>query len=133
MTLHLSNTGRSPETIAPFLAMYEYRIIRVVKVVDGDTLDLLLDLGFRITYQVRVRLLGLNTPEVRTRDAEEKRLGLLAQDFVQNWCDRHCEMRVQTTKTGSLDKYGRLLARIYSEYECLNDELLRLKYADPYP
>ena len=58
---------------------YSYRVKKVTKIVDGDTIDVLLDMGFDILYQQRVRLFGIDTPESRTRDLEEKKYGLLSK------------------------------------------------------
>ena len=72
--------------------MYEYKIKEVVKVVDGDTIDIIIDLGFDLTKKERVRLAGIDTPESRTKDLEEKELGLEAKEFLQrqeiHWCPR---------------------------------------------
>ena len=62
---------------------YSYRVKKVTKIVDGDTIDVLLDMGFDILYQQRVRLFGIDTPESRTRDLEEKKYGLLSKYFLK--------------------------------------------------
>ena len=64
--------------------MYEYAIKEVVKVVDGDTIDIIIDLGFDLTKKERVRLAGIDTPESRTRDLEEKKFGLEAKAFLSD-------------------------------------------------
>ena len=86
---------------------YVYRLLSVAKVVDGDTIDLNLDLGFSLILRQRVRLIGIDAPQVRTRDATEKRLGLLAQEYVTEWFERPGQILVRTTKK---EKYGRMLA-----------------------
>jgi micrococcal nuclease len=86
---------------------YVYRLRSVAKVVDGDTVDLDLDLGFSIILRQRVRLIGIDAPEVRTRDAAEKQLGHLARDYVIWWLERPGQVLVRTTKE---EKYGRMLA-----------------------
>ena len=63
--------------------MYEYAVKKIVKVVDGDTIDILIDLGFDLTKKERVRLAGIDTPESRTRNLEEKAMGLEAKDFLK--------------------------------------------------
>ena len=63
--------------------MYEYKIKEVIKVVDGDTIDILIDLGFDLTKKERVRLAGIDTPECRTKNLEEKELGLEAKEFLK--------------------------------------------------
>lgn len=85
----------------------------VLKVVDGDTLDLMVDLGFKIHHKIRVRLYGVNTPESRTRDLQEKALGLKSKSFVEDWITNHKWVFVNTIPDKN-DKYGRVLARIYT-------------------
>ena len=63
--------------------MYEYRVKQVLKVVDGDTIDVVIDLGFDISYTSRVRLAGIDTPESRTTDAREKILGLEVKEYLK--------------------------------------------------
>ena len=105
--------------------MFFYRA-RVVDVIDGDTLDLMIDLGFNVHHSIRVRLDGVNTPESRTKDLREKELGLKAKAFSSDWTTRHCVVFVQTVKDKK-EKFGRILARIYSDENktaCLNDDLI---------
>ena len=74
--------------------MYEYKC-KMVKVVDGDTVDVDIDLGFGVWMQKqRIRLYGIDTPESRTSDPEEKKYGLAAKDFLKKW-----------TNSGDLDEY----------------------------
>ena len=91
--------------------MYEYRAT-IRRVVDGDTVDITLDLGFDILYNNRIRLLGIDTPESRTRDLEEKKRGLAAKDRVKALCPEGSEVTVKTTKDGK-GKFGRILGEIY--------------------
>ena len=91
--------------------MYEYKAI-IRRVVDGDTVDITLDLGFDILYNNRIRLLGIDTPESRTRDLEEKKLGLAAKDRVKELCPVGSTVTVKTTKDGR-GKFGRILGEIY--------------------
>ena len=91
--------------------MHEYNAI-VRRVVDRDTMDVTLDLGFDILYNNRIRLLGIDTPESRTRDLEEKKLGLAAKDRVKELCPVGSTVTVKTTKDGR-GKFGRILGEIY--------------------
>lgn len=96
------------------------------RVVDGDTVDLVIDLGFDVFHKVRVRLHGVNAPESRTRDLEEKALGLAAKDYVSNWLSESDEIYIRTMKDGS-GKYGRILGYIYNDEEmtsCLNADII---------
>lgn len=108
---------------------------RVVKVVDGDTVDVVIDLGFDVHLKQRVRLAGVNTPESRTSDLKEKALGLEAKAYVEDWfdgCNR--EVFIQTAKDGT-GKFGRLLGTIYSDEAktaCLNEDLVDSGHARPY-
>ena len=61
---------------------FSYRVNKVIKVVDGDTIDVMLDLGFDIMYKSRVRLFGIDTPESRTSDKVEKKYGMLSKKFL---------------------------------------------------
>jgi micrococcal nuclease len=108
---------------------------RVVKVVDGDTLDVVIDLGFDIHHKARVRLVGINTPESRTKDLEEKALGMAAKHYVEDWClgcGKDVFIKTEKDATG---KYGRILARIYADENqqvCLNDQLIDAGHATEY-
>jgi micrococcal nuclease len=107
--------------------MYEYKINEVVKVVDGDTLDVVFDVGFSMFCKQRVRLLGLDTPETHTSNEREKKMGLEAKAFVNSWISGQKGLIGKTTKD---DKYGRILAMIYGDGGvCLNDELVSKGYA----
>ena len=68
--------------------LYHYSA-KVTRVVDGDTIDVILDLGFDVSLKARVRFFGIDAPESRTRDAEEKMRGLESKTYVQNWIDGH--------------------------------------------
>ena len=92
--------------------MYEYNAV-VDRVVDGDTIDCTIDLGFHTLKKIRVRMEGINTPESRTRDLEEKERGLAAKDRLQEillYNDNHCVLKVS-----GLGKYGRALATVFVE------------------
>jgi micrococcal nuclease len=113
--------------------LFFYRA-EVVNVIDGDTLDLLVDLGFNIHHSIRVRLNGVNTPESRTSDIKEKELGLKAKDFTKDWTVRHPVVYVSTTKDKK-EKFGRILAEVYSDPDktaCLNEDLIGSGYARAY-
>ena len=92
--------------------MYEYNAI-VDRVVDGDTVDVTIDLGFSVWKKIRVRMEGINTPESRTRDLEEKKRGLAAKDRLKNileFNDNKCVLKVS-----GVGKYGRALATVLVE------------------
>ena len=90
--------------------MYEYKAV-VDRVVDGDTIDVTIDLGFSVWKKMRVRMEGINTPESRTRDLEEKERGLAAKARLQEvleYNDNHCILKVS-----GLGKFGRALATVH--------------------
>lgn len=92
--------------------MYEYNA-RLERVVDGDTIDTLVDLGFDTWKKVRVRFLGINAPESRTRDLEEKKLGLAAKDRVKEILEENGNKFI--LKSHGVGKYGRCLGEIFVE------------------
>lgn len=103
-------------------------------VVDGDTLDLSVDLGFGVFYKMRVRLYGVNTPETRTTDSVEKAAGLAAKDFTKQWAKNNPEIYVKTIKDKK-EKFGRILAEVYpddSGSDTLNKQLIANGLAKEY-
>lgn len=113
--------------------MYTYKA-RVVKVVDGDTVDVVIDLGFDIHYACRVRLYGINTPESRTKDLAEKARGLASKSYVQDWVDGSSDTYLKTFKDAT-GKYGRVLGVLYADADMtvsLNDQLIDAGHAVAY-
>ena len=105
----------------------------VDRVIDGDTIDVTLDLGFDISYRGRIRFQGINAPESRTRDPVEKQAGLAAKRYVEDWINGHEQRVIIQTSLDDRGKFGRILGRILNdEGECLNDELVSLGHATPY-
>lgn len=93
--------------------MYEYRVKKVTKILDGDTFDVDLDLGFNISYSQRIRLSGIDTPESRTRDLNEKKFGLEAKEYVKSLIDNAKLVVIKTEKPDSSEKYGRILGQVF--------------------
>jgi micrococcal nuclease len=93
--------------------MYEYRVKKVLKIVDGDTIDVDLDLGFDISFTQRVRLAGIDTPESRTTDKYEKTLGLEVKDKLKKSIEAAKTVVIRTEKPDSTEKYGRILGWIF--------------------
>lgn len=111
--------------------MYEYKVKEITKVVDGDTLDVVLDLGFSMFTKQRVRLDEIDTPELFSGDDNEKKFGLEAKEFVEKWIAEQTEIKIKTTKD---DKYGRILGKLYgNDGKCLNTLLIESGYAWIYP
>jgi len=91
--------------------MYTYNA-ELIEVIDGDTLDLKVDLGFDTSISIRVRLSGVDTPEIRTKNLEEKERGLKARDFVKELFGKNGNKCVVQTVKDKKEKYGRYLATI---------------------
>ena len=111
--------------------MYEYNIKKVTKVVDGDTIDVDIDLGFNISYSQRVRLAGIDTPESRTKDAREKALGLEVKNKVKSAIESAKTVIIKTELPDSTEKYGRILGWVYLDgtAKSLNEQLIDEGYA----
>jgi micrococcal nuclease len=93
--------------------MFEYYVKKVTKVVDGDTIDVEIDLGFDISFSSRVRLAGIDTPESRTTDKMEKALGLEAKAYLKHEIDSAKSVVIKTEKMDSSEKYGRILGWVF--------------------
>ena len=111
--------------------MYEYKVTRLLDVVDGDTIDVQIDLGFDVSFTSRVRLSGIDTPESRTLDLNEKKLGLDAKFWLKKKLEGAKKIVVRTEKPDSSEKYGRILATlvINDEPSSLNDQMVKAGYA----
>jgi len=111
--------------------MYEYFVKEVKNVVDGDTIDVVIDLGFDILFASRVRLAGIDTPESRTTDKAEKALGLEAKEYLKKQLKDAKSVVIRTEKMDSSEKYGRILGWVYvnGESESLNNKMINDGYA----
>jgi micrococcal nuclease len=111
--------------------MYEYFVKSVTNVVDGDTIDVIIDLGFDILFSSRVRLAGIDTPESRTRDLAEKALGLESKEYLKKHLKDAKSVVIKTEKMNSSEKYGRILGWIYinGDTVSLNDMMINHGYA----
>ena len=111
--------------------MYEYYVRKVETVVDGDTIDVLIDLGFDILFQSRVRLAGIDTPESRTKDLKEKALGLESKEYLKKALKDAKSVVIKTEKMDSSEKYGRILGWVYinGDTVSLNDMMINDGYA----
>jgi len=111
--------------------MYEYYVREVKNVVDGDTIDVIIDLGFDILFSSRVRLAGIDTPESRTTDKAEKALGLEAKEYLKKHLKDAKTIVIRTEKMNSSEKYGRILGWVYvnGESESLNNKMINDGYA----
>jgi len=111
--------------------MYEYFVREVKNVVDGDTIDVIIDLGFDIMFASRVRLAGIDTPESRTTDKAEKVLGVEAKEYLKKQLKDAKSVVIRTEKMDSSEKYGRILGWVYvnGESESLNNKMINDGYA----
>ena len=111
--------------------MYQYKVKKINRVIDGDTVDLDIDLGFSITLKQRVRLKDIDASETRTKDLEEKAKGLAAKAWLEKELSREGEWIIETTKE---DKYGRILGALYlvGDPVTVNEKMLNEGIASPY-
>ena len=118
---------------------YNFRVTEIVKVLDGDTIDVLIDLGFDLFKKERVRIAGVDTPEKRTRDLEEKALGIDATNWLKKKLEDTIagdgdELTIRTELVGGTGKYGRLLGWLYINEDLisLNEQMITEGYAWEY-
>ena len=117
---------------------YNFRVTEIKKVVDGDTIDVVIDLGFDIYKHERVRVAGIDTPEKRTRDLEEKELGIHATNWMKDKLTETIkgdeELTIRTELKGGVGKYGRLLGWLYigDSDLSLNEQMITEGYAWSY-
>ena len=117
---------------------YNFRVIEITKVLDGDTIDVLIDLGFDLYKKERVRVAGVDTPEKRTRDLEEKALGIDATNWLKDKLEGAIsgddDLVIRTELVGGVGKYGRLLGWLYigDATVSLNEQMIEEGYAWEY-
>lgn len=114
--------------------MYEYRVKKVLAVIDGDTIDVDIDLGFDISITKRVRLAGIDTPESRTSDKYEKTLGLESKAMLKQRLAAAEIVVIRTEKPDSSEKYGRVLGWLFLDGEktSFNETMIASGYAWSY-
>jgi micrococcal nuclease len=113
---------------------YIYRIKEITKVVDGDTIDADIDLGFDISLTKRIRLAGVDTPESRTSDANEKKYGLQSKEWLKYKVENAKDILIKTELPDSTEKYGRIIGHLFvnDQETSLNDQMIVEGYAWPY-
>ena len=117
---------------------YNFRVVEINRVLDGDTIDVTIDLGFDLYKKERVRVAGVDTPEKRTRDLEEKELGYDATNWLKEKLEGAIEgeddLVIRTELVGGVGKYGRLLGWLYigDADLSLNEMMITEGYAFPY-
>ena len=118
---------------------YNFRVTSIDRVLDGDTIDVTIDLGFDLYKKERVRVAGVDTPEKRTRDLEEKELGIDATNWLKEKLDGAIagddDLVIRTELVGGVGKYGRLLGWLYIGGDAstsLNEQMIEEGYAWAY-
>ena len=112
--------------------MYEYRC-KIVKVIDGDTVDVDIDLGFGVwLHKERIRLYGIDTPESRTRDKVEKKYGLLSKKFLQEQIKKSKKVTIKTYKGDETGKFGRILGDVFLDGKSVNSLMCTKGHAVEY-
>jgi micrococcal nuclease len=113
---------------------YIYRIKDIHKVVDGDTIDAAIDLGFDISLTKRIRLAGIDTPESRTIDAYEKKLGLEVKEWLKHRLEFAKDILIKTELPDSTEKYGRIIGHLFINGEeiSINNQMIAEGYAWEY-
>ena len=113
---------------------YVYRIKSVGRVVDGDTIDADIDLGFDISLTKRIRLAGIDSPESRTTNLKEKALGLESKEWLKKSLEGAKDIIIKTEKPDSTEKYGRIIGHLFinGQETSLNNQMIDEGYALPY-
>ena len=117
---------------------YNFRVVKINRVVVGDTIDVTIDLGFDLYKKERVRIAGVDTPEKRTKNLEEKALGIDATNWLKDKLEETIagdeELTVRTELHGGVGKYGRLLGWLYvgDDTVSLNEQMITEGYAHSY-
>ena len=102
---------------------YSYRVKSIKKVIDGDTFDCIMDLGFDVLLEARVRMMGMDTPESRTRDLEEKKFGLLAKEYLTMKLEAE-DIIVRTEVDNEKGKFGRILGWVWADGVNVNQQMI---------
>jgi micrococcal nuclease len=113
---------------------YIYRIKQITRVIDGDTIDADIDLGFDISLTKRIRLAGVDTPESRTADANEKKYGIEAKEWLKHKVENAQHILIKTELPDSTEKYGRIIGHLFvNDHEnSLNEQMVIEGYAWTY-
>jgi len=113
---------------------YIYRIKQITRVIDGDTIDADIDLGFDISLSKRIRLAAVDTPESRTSDANEKKYGLESKEWLKHNVENAKNILIKTELPDSTEKYGRIIGHLFinDQEKSLNDQMITEGYAWTY-
>ena len=108
------------DTVTPFA----YRVKSIKKIIDGDTFDCILDLGFDVLLEARVRMAGIDTPESRTRDLTEKKFGLASKEYLVEKINNAEDIIVRTELDNEKGKFGRILGTAYLDGVNINQKMI---------
>jgi len=108
------------DTVTPFA----YRVKSIKKIIDGDTFDCILDLGFDVLLEARVRMAGIDTPESRTRDLTEKKFGLASKEYLVEKINNAEDIIVRTELDNEKGKFGRVLGTVWAEGTNINSKMI---------
>lgn len=111
--------------------MYNYKIFEITKVVDGDTVDAIIDVGFNILIKKRIRLYAINAPETRTKDKKEKQRGFESKKALVSVLDIH--KGNITIQSHGIGKYGRIIGELFIEGNSVSDFMISEGFAEKYP
>lgn len=113
--------------------MYNYKVLKVDRVIDGDTVDVVVDLGFNVSLKQRFRILGIDAPELKDKDPFIRAKAIEAKKFAEDWFNSRGALRVQSYKD---DKYGRMLGDFYFEeqegYLTFSEAIMEANLAEKY-
>ena len=113
-------------------ATFVYKIAKVVRVVDGDTLDVIFDLGFDVMLKQRIRMFGIDTPESRTRDKAEKKFGLASKKYLKDNIAIAKDVVCKTHVRDARGKFGRVLGEIWCDGTNMNKQMIEENMAVAY-
>ena len=136
--MHLQNILMGAMTPPSGKSCYNFRVTEINRVLDGDTIDVTIDLGFELFKKERVRIAGVDTPEKRTKNLEEKALGLDATNWLKDKLEGAIsgddDLIIRTELVGGVGKYGRLLGWCYigDDTVSLNEQMIEEGYAHAY-
>ena len=136
--MHLQNFSMGAMVPPSRKSCYNFRVTEITKVLDGDTIDVIIDLGFDLSKKERVRIAGVDTPEKRTRNLEEKALGIDATNWLKEKLEGAIlgddDLIIRTELVGGMGKYGRLLGWLYigDSTVSLNEQMITEGYAHAY-
>lgn len=105
------------------MELYNYRVKAITKIVDGDTFDCIIDLGFEVLLESRIRMAGIDAPESRTRDLEEKKFGLYAKEWLTNKLIGD-SIIIQTEFNDEKGKFGRILGTVFVDGVNINETMI---------